>query len=627
MFHRALLTAAALAAVGQCASTVLESVAVKPEGWTRLSDASPDQHLTLRIALQQPHEALFERTLYEVSDPAHPRYGQHLSRDALSALMAPRAESTVAVRTWLRSAGISDASVDDAGEWINLRVTVREASALLDADFGVWGHDGTNVKRVRALKYSVPDEVTQHIKMVAPVVRFGQVRPQRSQIFEVVETPQQPAQFKVAAEIPPQSLNATACNATMTPECLRALYKVGSYQAAETKHGLFGVCGYLEEWAKYDQLELFADKYAPYAADTNFTGLGVNGGVNPQGPSQNDDVEANLDIQYAVAMAYKTPITYYSTGGRGPLVPDLDQPDPNDVSNEPYLEFFTYMLGLPDEELPQTLSTSYGEDEQSVPAEYAKKVCQMIGQLGARGVSILFSSGDTGVGSACQTNDGKNTTRFLPIFPAACPYVTSVGGTRYVAPESAVDFSSGGFSDLFPRPIYQELAVDEYLATHLGDRWEGLYNPRGRGFPDVAAQGVKYHVFSQGKDILVSGTSASAPLFAALVSLLNSARLARGSRPLGFLNPWLYTVGRKGLTDVVNGGSRGCTGKDMYSGLPTPFVPYASWNATPGWDPVTGLGTPVFDVLLDLVTPGWELPRIIGHGGGHGHGGGQGGHR
>ncbi len=52
------------------------------------------------------------------------------------------------------------------------------------------------------------------------------------------------------------------------------------------------------------------------------------------------------------------------------------------------------MLKLPDDELPQTLTTSYGEDEQSVPRAYAEKICQMIGQLGARGVSILFSSGE-----------------------------------------------------------------------------------------------------------------------------------------------------------------------------------------------------------------------------------------
>ena len=115
------------------------------------------------------------------------------------------------------------------------------------------------------------------------------------------------------------------------------------------------------------------------------------------------------------------------------------------------------------------------------------RTCSMFAQLGARGVSILFSSGDTGVGSACQTNDGKNTTRFLPIFPAACPFVTSVGGTYHVEPEQAIAFSSGGFSDRFPRPAYQEAAVTKYLGI-LGTKWEGLYNPAGRGFPDVAAQ-------------------------------------------------------------------------------------------------------------------------------------------
>lgn len=69
---------------------------------------------------------------------------------------------------------------------------------------------------------------------------------------------------------------------------------------------------------------------------------------------------------------------------------------------------------------------------------------------------------------------------------------------------------------------------------------------------------------------------------------------------MGFLNPWIYSVGYKGLNDIVVGGSRGCTGKDIYSGLPAPFVPYASWNATPGWDPVTGYGTPDFMKLLEL---------------------------
>lgn len=219
--------------------------------------------------------------------------------------------------------------------------------------------------------------------------------------------------------------------------------------------------------------------------------------------------------------------------------------------------------------------------------------------MGARGVSILFSSGDTGVGSACQTNDGKNTTRFLPIFPASCPYVTSVGGTLHVEPEEAVYFSSGGFSDTWPRPRYQNAAVKEYLSI-LGDRWEGLYNPHGRGFPDVAAQGYRFHVIDQGDEILVGGTSASSPTFAGVVALLNAARLQAGMPTLGFLNPWIYSTAYQGLNDIVDGGSAGCTGTDIYSGLPTPFVPFASWNATTGWDPVTGYGTPDFGKLLEL---------------------------
>jgi tripeptidyl-peptidase I len=265
------------------------------------------------------------------------------------------------------------------------------------------------------------------------------------------------------------------------------------------------------------------------------------------------------------------------------------------------LEYVTYLLSLPDDQLPTTLTTSYGDNEREIPQDYAQNVCNMFGQLGARGVTVLFSSGDSGPGSACQTNDGTNTTRFTPTFPGACPYITSVGGTTSISPEKAVSFSSGGFSDYFPRPSYQDTAVPAYLAT-IGDTFSGLYNAAGRGFPDVAAQGSGFQVVSQGQIISVGGTSASAPTFAALVSLVNNKLVAQGRSPLGFMNPWLYAAASPGggLTDITEGGSRGCTAASQYSGLPTPAVPGAGWNATAGWDPVTGLGTPLFDQLLTL---------------------------
>ncbi len=71
-------------------------------------------------------------------------------------------------------------------------------------------------------------------------------------------------------------------------------------------------------------LAKFQQTYAPYIKDSNFSVVQINGGGNNQTDKTDDSAEANLDIQYALGISYKTPTTYYSTGGRGPLVPDLE---------------------------------------------------------------------------------------------------------------------------------------------------------------------------------------------------------------------------------------------------------------------------------------------------------------
>ena len=77
----------------------------------------------------------------------------------------------------------------------------------------------------------------------------------------------------------------------------------------------------------------------------------------------------------------------------------------------------------------------------------------------------------------------------------------------------------------------------------------------------------------------VGGTSASSPTFAAVISLVNDALIAKGKSPLGFLNPWIYGGGYKALTDITSGSAIGCN----VSGFPAEI----------GWDAVTGFGTPV----------------------------------
>lgn len=105
-----------------------------------------------------------------------------------------------------------------------------------------------------------------------------------------------------------------------------------------------------------------------------------------------------------------------SVGGSPPFTPDDNAPT---NTNEPYLSFLDFVNDQ--ESIPQTFSTSYGDDEQTVPRDYAMAVCDGFAKLGARGSSVLFSSGDFGVGGgSCLSNDGKNRTEFIPIFPASC---------------------------------------------------------------------------------------------------------------------------------------------------------------------------------------------------------------
>ncbi|KAF2745280.1 tripeptidyl-peptidase-like protein [Sporormia fimetaria CBS 119925] len=575
----------------------VERLHAVPEGWKEVGAPDPSARMKFRIAVQQPNHALFEQTLMDISTPSHPNYGRHLKRAELKELLKPRPESTTVVMDWLEESGVPADDIENDGEWINFIAPVSIAEKMMGTSFNTYQNlVRDDVRKIRALQYSVPAHVREHIDIIQPTTRFGQMRPQFSQIHDVeVLYPEVNAKH---APVKLGPVNAT-CNRQITPQCLKDLYNFGSFKADSSVPTFIGVSGFLEQYARFKDFAQFASLWAPWAVGSNFTWASVNGGILDQ-RATNSSIEANLDVQYTAGLVGPCIKTrYYSTPGRGPLIPDLDQPTPDDNQNEPYLDYFTHLVGLPDDELPHVLTTSYGEDEQSVPAEYAKKVCDLIGQLGSRGVSVLFSSGDTGVGSACQTNDGKNTTRFLPIFPASCPYVTAVGGTTRTNPEEAVDFSSGGFSDLWARPAYQNAAVSAYLEK-LGDQWEGLYNPNGRGFPDVAAQGSGFRVVDKGTQISVGGTSASAPVFASIVAMLNNKRLSAGQPTLGFLNPWIYSQGYLGLNDIVDGGSTGCSGRSIYSGLEAPYVPYASWNATEGWDPVTGLGTPDFEALLRI---------------------------
>ncbi|KAM5441841.1 Tripeptidyl-peptidase sed3 [Microsporum ferrugineum] len=573
-----------VAALRNTYRTVEELPAI-PDGWIQGKPPSPETSIRMNLALFQEKAHAFEQMVVDISTPGHSNYGKHLSRRTLKDFLRPRKEVSDSILSWLEEAGVAKKSILNDGDWIHFAISVSQAERMLKTRFHYYHDSGDpSVFMIRTLQYSVPAHLAPDIHMIQPTTKFGKPKKHGNSIAKL-ETIQ-------------LSSNATTnCNVTITPQCLRDIYKMGNSLATPDYRNVIGVSGYLDQYARYNDFYKFIDLYAPDLKGANFSVKYIGKGQNLQNSTKNS-VEASLDIDYALGLSNATTV-FYTTSGRGPLVPDLEQPDQEHNSNEPYLDQLHYLLSLPSDELPAILSTSYGENEQSVPEKFSNATCSLFAQLAARGVSVIFSSGDTGVGSSCLTNGRKKVSRFNPTFPASCPFVTSVGATFRINPEMAISFSSGGFSDRHIRPRFQDNAVLTYL-DKLGNQWEGLYNPRGRGIPDVAAQGSNFAVYDHGRVGMVSGTSASAPAFAAIIANLNSIRLNANKPVLGYLNPFIYGQGRQGFTDIVHGGSRGCAGYNSTNGS-APAVPYASWNATEGWDPVTGVGTPNFEILAKIV--------------------------
>ena len=181
-------------------------------------------------------------------------------------------------------------------------------------------------------------------------------------------------------------------------------------------------------------------------------------------------------------------------------------------------------------------------------------------------------------------------------FPASSPYVLAVGGTTLHVHKNAKGLrqvtevvwndgpgsgTGGGVSDETPAPSWQAGKV--VVSINPG-------HFAGRAIPDVAANAdpaTGYLTMSGGKLSIVGGTSASAPLWASLISRINAAM---GKR-VGNFNALLYSaIGPQGtLRDITSGNND------------TDGLLDGEYPAGPGWDACSGWGTPDGAKLLSAL--------------------------
>lgn len=254
-----------------------------PDGWKIASTALPTDKVTLKIGLEQQYSAALEQAVLNISTPDHPDYGNHMTREELRSYVAPHQQSVDDVVSWLAGHGVVPAIDND---WMTIATDVKTANEMLDAEFKWYHHEEDHVLKLRTLHYSVPDSVAEHVDLVQPTTRFGHPGRRRSTISEVSRPDEVPGLrlMQVDMETATTSSDPAFCTTTVTPECIRAQYNIG-YKPHAGHNNRVAFASYLEEYARYDDLEQFQENFVPKAVGQNFSVTLISGGLNDQSSS------------------------------------------------------------------------------------------------------------------------------------------------------------------------------------------------------------------------------------------------------------------------------------------------------------------------------------------------------
>jgi subtilase family serine protease len=383
-----------------------------------------------------------------------------------------------------------------------------------------------------------------------------------------------------------------------------ATYYGTNYRRATNPRNKQAVSAFLQQYFSPTDLNIFLQYFGLPQANISKI-IGYNN-------ASNQGTEASLDVQYIMGVGLNMTTEFWSV-------------NTSNIVGDMFTSYMYLISNTSDSEIPYVHSFSYGifgidnSSAQFLNEEFMK--------AGLRGITLLFASGDGGVGTRFAYQNTTFCQKFPSHFPSSSPYVTAVGATMWstlytpmcnqslsctevkeitcMEDYGGLITTGGGFSEFFPMPSYQKNVVTSYLNnSNTAFPPSDAFNSAGRAYPDISVAGDNFVVIIGQYIYQVSGTSASTPTFAAMVSLLNDVRLNAGKPPLGFINPWLYQLYEQDPTlfnDIVVGNNRCGAGYAVNSYLQVPFCCPSGFNAAVGFDATTGLGSPRFDKIYEAL--------------------------
>lgn len=586
-----------LCAVLVASRTVLYTRNVSPRGWSLVSQAPEDASVSFTLALKQRNIDVLEKIVTAVSDPDSDDYQAFLTSREILDIVAPPADVQEKVIAQLVSAGVSRDEIKNLGDALDVRASVDVASSFFQTKFFEFQHSVSGKKIVRSFgSYSLPNDIAAVVDMVVGLASFPVPHLDAHRHFASAVS------GKSQIKKPAQRVQDT--DMAVIPQTYYLMYKIPAETYGNATLTSQGV------------IEFESQTYSPtdlqsYATAVNIQVLvpTANTTVGPNDPSS-AQIEAQLDVEAMGCVNDEVALWFWLEAGSGWQY-----------------AFTTHFFSTPS--IPTVISISYawseldqcqagiGADECSqlgVDAQgYVARVNTEYMKIAGLGVSTFSASGDSGANGRTDSDCSANILK--PDYPAASPWITSVGATQLTnavaltnppslctagsltcaatGTEVAVSYavaqfaSGGGFSWYSAQPAWQKTAVNKYLTSQASKLPPASYfNATGRGFPDVAALGHNFAIVANGQTQLVGGTSVSSPVVASLFSLLNQVSLKKTNKPLGFVSPLLYKMYADDssiFTDVTVGDNK-CT-----EGGCSPSC--QGFICAPGWDPVTGLGT------------------------------------
>ena len=604
---------------------------------TDLGAVSPDtplQGISLVFSRSAAQQADLAQLLAAQQIPGSPLYHQWLTPAQFGARFGVSDNDLATTESWLQAQGFSIIGVSPSRD----RITFSGPESAVEAAFGAPLHyfkptSGTPAAAADLRTHIAPaHDLTLPATLSGMVLAVGNLSDYRPRSF-VIKRPT--ANFT----------SSQTGSFFLTPKDVATIYDINAAYGL----GYYGT----------GQTIAVAGQSAVAASDiSNFqTAAGVNSNppvltlIPNTGASAEftgDESESDLDLEYSSSIANKATINFLYTG------------------NNPYYGVSDSVFYAIDNDLANIITVSYGECEPDMGQAAISAYDSYLSQAAAQGQTVINSAGDSGsMGCYGDGSSASNQEQLAVSYPASSAYVTGVGGTEFPTadltttyftastgtdvissaksyiPEQAWNdnaavyalFTSGQITSFTPSSGGGGVSIYEPRPTWQAGTIGGVAIPSGsfRLVPDVSLDsspnnaGYLYCSSDDGSDgtgvvgscatgfratngsslTVAGGTSFAAPIFAAMVAIINQAK--GYSNGQGLINPTLYKLASNATTyasafhDIPTGSNNACNVSATYCGTGSQNTNYATGT---GYDEATGLGS--VD-LTNLITA-WPAP-------------------